>query len=76
MHLSSGEKCCRITDAGHKGEQLEGKRRKRRMDTVDYNRLYIQVKSADPVFAELLPTCGSFNGDYQQLNSFNDPVLR
>lgn len=38
VHLSSGEKCCRITDAGRKGEQLEGKMRKTRMDTTDYNR--------------------------------------
>lgn len=37
-HLSGGERCCGIKDAGYKGEWLEGKRRKRRTDMMECSR--------------------------------------
>ena len=37
-HLSGRERCCGIKDAGYKGEQLEGKRRERRTDMMEYSR--------------------------------------
>lgn len=37
-HLSGRERCCGIKDAEYEGEQLEGKRRKRRTDMMEYSR--------------------------------------
>lgn len=38
VHLSGRQRCCGIKDAGYKGEQLEGKWRRRRKDMMEYSR--------------------------------------